>query len=233
MRARDFLVESEEMSTDDMDDFLYAWVNHIEGYGVCNEVYAEPHDGYGHLFIGGYPEDGFTEEVGQKMAKELDDAVREHGWFVAKCEFKNYDAVFNDPDPDENAGSPQLMCFIDVFPMFGEEVTHEVKHSLVYHASNPDFRKEISASGLRPHTGGSDHITTAQPRLYVMKHKMFLHNLRTDMRKLRGLSNLDLWEIDLSLLPDHRWYEDVEYGGAAAWTTSPIPPHAMRRIGTL
>lgn len=231
MRYRD-LIEGEgndaELSTEDMIDFVSDWEAENIDDEVCNEHYAEcgTHGDYAHLFVGGYPEDGFDRAYGQSIAKRLDDAVRPHGWFVSKCEFKEYNDAFGE-EPDPDGASSQLMCFIDVFPMHGDKTEVPAE---VWHVCRPEVVKDIQQHGLQPRNGGSDFIQTANERIYVCLNEFEVQWVAEDFYKHRGWTDLQVFKVDTTKLKND-WYEDVEMGGRAAWTPQPIPPQALSHMG--
>lgn len=229
MRAHELIVN--ELSLDDMHDFVDAWQEHIDD-DVSNEHYVElggnGNGGYVHLFVGGYPEDGFTEQYAKSLAGELDKAVRPHGWFVAKSECKLYDDAFGE-EPDPEGASSQVMCFIDVFPLFGKKV--EVPEE-VWHVCRSQDAASIEEHGLNPSQGGNDHIQTVNGRIYVCTHQSYLQWIQDDFRKHREWKDLDVFKIDTENLPNI-WHEDVEWGGSAAWTAEPIPSTSLTHMGKL
>lgn len=232
MRYRE-LLEGEghdgELSTEEMIDFVSDWEMENIDENVCNEHYAEcgNHGDYAHLFVGGYPEDGFSEDYGREIAKKLDAAVRPHGWFVSKCQFKFYDDAFGEVR-EEGDGESQIMCYIDVFPMHGnrEENVPEV----VWHVCRPEVVEDIKAHGLQPRNGGSDFIQTANGRIYVCLNQFELQWVAEDFYKHRGWTDLHCFQIYTDELGND-WYEDVEMGGRAAWTPQPIPAEAVHHMG--
>lgn len=217
-----------EATTDEVYDFVDAYVADIEDRGVANEVYAEHQGPYVHLFVGGYPEDGFSEEVGRDIARDLGDKIRQFGWFIAKCEFKLYDDHFGDSDPE--GASSQIMCFIDAFPLYGapeENVPDEV-----YHVCRPEDLASIMKDGLEPRRGGNDHIQTENGRVYAITGKSFLWRVEDDLRQHRDWTDLELIAIDAERFPG-RWFEDVEMSGASIWTPDHIGPEFLTHLGKL
>lgn len=227
MRVWMNLFETLEASPDEVHEIVEAFEKAVEDDEICNEVYSEHHGDYIHLFLGGYPEDGFDEAKGREYATALNEKMKPMGWFVSKCDFKLYDDAFDESDPE--GASSQLMCFIDVFPLHGER--HEIE-DVVYHVCRAEDVEAIKRHGLEPRTGGNDHIQTANGRVYVCTHKMFLWRIENDFVKLRGWRDLHVFAIYTEGL-DNDWYQDVEMGGAAAWTPQPIPPQAMHHLGKL
>jgi hypothetical protein len=230
VRAKEFIIERHANEVD--PDFIYDLVTEFEGKvearGCCNEVYSEHQGEYVHLFIGGYSEDGFSEAVGREIAKELDAEVRPHHWFVSKCEFKLYTEAFGEA-PDPEGATPQIMCFIDIFPMHGaDEPTYG---ETVYHVCRAQDVASIEKHGLQPRTG-SDHIQTANGRIYVCLRYDDIPVIADDFGKNRKWERGDLhvFAIDTSLL-DNRWYRDVELNGTSAWTPDPIPASALGYLG--
>jgi hypothetical protein len=228
MRARE-IFEQSEASPDDVHEIVEAFEEEVHEHNVCNEVYTEHNGSYIHLFLGGYPEDGFSEDVGRKMAAALHDKVEPLGWFVSKCDFKLYDDFFDDGDPE--GASSQIMCFIDIFPLHGEAAELDVEK--VYHVCRPEDVAGILQHGLQPRTGGNDHIQTKNGRVYVCTHRDQLGRIELDFERLRNWYDLELLEIDLRAIPDHKWYDDVEMSGASVWTPEVIPPTAISHLGNL
>jgi hypothetical protein len=231
MRAREFLFEGEggdgELSTEEMIHFVSDWeLDNIDD-DVCNEHYAEggQHGEYAHLFVGGYAEDGFSEDYGRNIAKQLDAAVRPRGWFVAKCQFKLYDDHFGESDPE--GASSQIMCFIDVFPMHGDRVEVPTE---CWHVCRPEAVAEIEKNGLQPRNGGSDFIQTLNGRIYVCLNQFELQWVAEDFYKHRGWTDLHVFKVYTDEI-ENDWYEDVEMGGRAAWTPQAIPPEALHHMG--
>jgi hypothetical protein len=209
-----------EAGVDAVYDMVEAFERTIDALGVTNEVYAEHQEHYVHLFIGGQTEDGFTDELARSIAGDLDAVVRPQGWFVAKCSLARH------PDADGES-EPQTMCYVDVFPLRGAV---QAMGTFAYHLAPPACRDAIAAGGLAPRTGGNDHIVTANPRVYVAVDRIVVSHLEEDMARLRGWSELDVWQIDLALVPDHEWLVDVEMAEIGAWTPDAIPPSALRRV---
>lgn len=209
-----------ESDVDAVYDLVEAFERTIDALGVTNEVYAEHQEHLVHLFVGGQPEDGFTDDVARSIADDLDRIVRPHGWFVAKCSLARH------PDADGES-EPQTMCYIDVFPLRGAV---QAMGAFAYHLAPSACRDAIAAEGLTPRTGGNDHIVTANPRVYVAVDRIVVSHLEEDMARLRGWSDLDVWQIDLALVHDHEWLVDVEMPEIGAWTPDAVPPTALRRV---
>lgn len=216
-----------EISADEMNDFVESFDAEIDD-NVSNEHYVEHNGNYVALFVGGQPEDGFTPEYAKELASHLDAAVRPHGWFVAKSDLK-YNSPRGGP-LDEDGDEAQLMCFIDVFPMFGERVDDEYFPDHVYHVCHPDAVEEIQQHGLTPRQGGTDHITTANGRIYVALDKAVLRHIEIDMARLRDWQSLSVFEIATAGL-NNQWFNDVEMDGHAAWTPEPIPASHLKYLG--
>lgn len=216
-----------EASPDQVLETARAFAERILADGACNEAYAEHKTHYVHVFLGGYPEDGFSEDEGRRLASELADLVSPSGWFVAKCHFDLYEADDADEHPDE---SPQTMCFVDLFPREGLNIPSP---ALVWHLSPVDMHDSIAAHGLEPRTGGSDHIETPEGRVYVLTDEVLAEGLALDMRRLRGWTSIDVWSIDAASLDGHRWRLDVEIPHGSAWTDLAIPCAAMQHRGSI
>lgn len=122
------------------------------------------------------------------------------------------------------------MCFIDVFPTHGQRVEGDDLPQFVYHVCHPDSVNDILKDGLNPRTGGSDHITTANGRIYVALDKTVLRHLEIDMMKLRGWNTLAVFEINTAGL-QNEWFNDVEMDGMAAWTPQAIPASHLKYLG--
>jgi hypothetical protein len=219
-----------EASTDVVHDQVFALAERTLGGGRSNECYSEHKDAYVHLFVGGYPADGFDEAYARGIAADLSTLIAPLGWFVAKLHFDHHEAEDADEFPDEE---PQLMCFIDVFPMEGARVAllwhPSAPHA--WHASPRAARDGILADGLRPSTGGSDFIVTANARIYVVVDRQDVEHVVADMRRWRtDWDEWDLWRIDLAAVPDHVWRDDVEARGMCAWTDAAIPATAVSLV---
>jgi hypothetical protein len=191
---------------------------------AANETYAEHKGGYVHVFLGGYPEDGFDAAHAHGLADEIGRLTAPLGWFVAKREIKRYDQAFGEVDEDPDAGSPQNMIFIDLFPMIGER---QVVPDAVWHLSPSSNRASILDNGLLPRNGGNDHISTVGRRVYVCMVHVGIQDVRDDLLTHRGWTDLDLWRIDTASIPDHDWRVDVETERTGAWTSGAIPPTAL------
>ena len=227
---RDFmrLVEgAHEAHPDEIEGMMMHFDDQIDD-NVSNEHYVEHNGNYLHLFVAGQPSDGFTPEYAKAISSALDKIIREHGWFVSKNELK-YNSPRGEPE-DEDGDEAQLMCFIDVFPMFGERVEGDDLPDFVFHVAHPDSVENILKNGLDPRTGGSDHITTANARIYVALDETVLRRLEIDMMKLRGWQTLEVFKIATAGLPNE-WFNDVEMDGHAAWTPTAIPASHIKHLG--
>lgn len=219
-----------ESSTDVVHELVYALADRTLVGGRSNECYSEHKDAYVHLFVGGYPGDGFDEAYARGIAADLAALVAPHGWFVAKIHFDHHEAQDADEFPDDE---PQLMCFIDVFPMKGRRVALPWHPSATHawHAAPRTARDGILAHGLRPSTGGSDFIVTANARVYVVVDRDDVEHVVADMRRWRtDWDEWDLWRIDLAAVPDHVWRDDVEARDMCAWTDAAIPASAIELV---
>lgn len=216
-----------EVDSDEIEEHIRDFDHQIDD-NVANEHYVEHNGNYVHLFVGGQPGDGFTPEYAKALGSKLDAFVKPFGWFVAKCDLK-YNSPRGGP-LDEDGDEAQLMCFIDVFPLHGHRLEGEDLPERVYHVCHPDSVQGIIETGLNPRTGGSDHITTANGRIYVALDKAVLRHLEIDMMKLRGWAALGVFEINTTDLKNE-WFNDVEMDGHAAFTTEPIPASHLRYLG--
>ncbi len=216
-----------EVDADEINEVIEDF-NHEINDNVSNEHYVEHNGNYVHLFVAGQPGDGFTPEYAKEIGEALNKIVHAYGWFVSKCDLK-YNSPRGEPT-DEDGDEAQLMCFIDVFPMHGQRVEGDELPEHVYHVCHPDSVQSIIENGLNPHTGGSDHITTANARIYVALDKAVLRHLEIDMMKLRGWQVLEVFEITTAGLPN-QWFNDVEMDGHAAFTTEPIPATHIKYLG--
>jgi len=211
-----------EASVDAVFEIAQSFAERVLSDGVANETYAEDKTHYVHVFLGGYPSDGFDHEHARGLAAKLEAVAGPLGWFVAKTQFDEHRSQDADEHPDEE---PQTMCFVDLFPLVGRIV---VPDAALWHVSPRSVRESILEHGLRPSTGGSDFITTANARVYVALDDDDAHCFAEDMRRLRdGWDEYDLWRIDPSVCARSRWCMDVEAPGMGAWTTVPIPPAAL------
>ena len=227
---RDFMAIMEavhEVDCDEIEEHIRDFDSEIDD-NVSNEHYVEHNGNYVHLFVGGQPGDGFTPEYAKSLGAKLNEFVKPFGWFVAKCDLK-YNSPRGTP-VDEDGDEAQLMCFIDVFPLHGQVVEGDDLPQHVYHVCHPDSRESIIKNGLDPRTGGSDHITTANGRIYVALDKAVLRHLEIDMMKLRDWHTLEVFEIDTTGLTN-RWFNDVEMDGHAAFTTDSIPSSHIKYLG--
>ena len=206
-------------------DICEKFVSIVERDQTANEVYADDKGGYLHVFIGGYAGDGFNEAKGKEYAQQLNALVEPFDWFISKCNFKWYNNFQDDPDMHEEGDEPQLMCFIDVFPQLGEEVNVP---PTVYHISPIENHQTILTTGLKPMTGGNDHITTVNGRVYVFFDHDDFPFIAKDMKNLRGWEDFDLYKIN-SNCSEH-WYEDVEVPKTCAWTPDHIPSSAIQFV---
>lgn len=214
-----------EASVDDVNDVAILFADDVLDRGVANETYAEHKGGYVHVFLGGYPEDGFDARHAHGLADEIGAMVSSRGWFVAKRVIKRYDEAFGDVDEDPDAGSPQNMMFIDLFPASGEK---QAMPAVAWHLSPSSNRESILRDGLTPMTGGNDHIETPGGRIYACLTDSGIDDVRQDILTHRGWSDLDLWRIDVGSIPDHDWRVDVEMERTGAWTALTIPPASLR-----
>lgn len=203
-----------EAHVDRIYDIVEAFEQVLAERAVCNDLQPEHQEHLVHLFLSGLESDGFTADAARAIAEELDAIVRPYGWFVAKR------ATLLDPGA-HHAQDPQRLCYIDVFPLIGavQPVPNAVLHVAPRH-----LREAIRSEGLRPARGGTDHITTPDPRLYVALHREVAKAIVEDMERLRGWREFDIWRIDLSDLPDIDWRRDVEMPGLSAWTHETIGP---------
>jgi len=221
-----------EASTDEVSDVASSFAEGVLADNVSNECYAEHKGAYVHLFVGGYPADGFTDDYALARAAEIGEEVAAMGWFVAKAEIVVADdspgreAAIEDGDADED-GEPQTMLFVDLFPRDGalnEAASHE---RFFWHASPVSNRDSILERGIQPRACGNDFIVLPEDRIYACTHAMFLESVELDMSRSRHWHDLDVWRIDLSAIPGHEWRDDVEMDGMSAWTRQTIPPEAI------
>ena len=210
-----------ELHVDGIYDIVEAYEQQLATRGLCNDLQPEHQEHLVHLFLSGLESDGFTEEAARDVRDDLDEIVRPHGWFVAKC------STILDPGP-QHAEDPQRLCYIDVFPQRGAVQTVP---DTVLHVAPRNLRDAIQTQGLRPGCGGSDHITTPHPRLYVALHPLVADAIVGDMERLRGWTEVDTWRIDLTNMQDRAWYRDVELPDLGAWSDGAIGPEHLTLIG--
>lgn len=188
----------------------------------ANEAYAEHKTHYVHLFMGGYPGDGFHQSYAMAEVERLRRLIAPLGWFVAKTAFNQHEADDADEHPDEE---PQTMCFVDLFPMLGEAT---VPGPVLWHVAPRSARDGILAKGLLPSFGGSDFIITENARVYAARDEDAAHRFADEMHRLRDdWDEWDLWRIDAARMPDADWRVDVEAPVSGLWTTSPVPTAAI------
>ena len=228
----------DEAGVDEVFDVAESFATSVLNGNVSNECYAEHKDGYVHLFIGGYPADGFTDDYALARAAAIGDEVAAMGWFVAKAEIVIADdsparkIAIEDGDMDEDE-EPQTMLFVDLFPNEGRPCENAGHQPFFWHASQKGNRESILRNGIEPRCCGNDHIVLPKGRIYACVHAMFLERVELDMSRSRDWKDLDLWRIDLSAIPNHRWREDVEMDGISSWTDKTIPPEALLLCGRL
>jgi hypothetical protein len=227
-----------EAGADEVSDVAGSFAQGVLADGVSNECYSEHKGAYVHLFMGGYPADGFTDDYALARAAEIGEEVASMGWFVAKAEIVIGDdspsrgLAIEDGDADEDE-EPQTMLFVDLFPRLGEMSDAAGHERFFWHASPTSNRASILADGLLPRACGNDFIVLPEDRIYACTHAMFLENVELDMARSRSWRDLDLWRIDLAAIPDHEWRDDVEMEGMSAWTHEAIPAEALMRCGRL
>lgn len=212
-----------EAHVDEIHDIAETFADTVLSREVANETYAEHKNRYVHVFLGGYPADGFDQEHALGLVSEMSALVAPLGWFVAKTQFDEHHSQDAEDHPDEE---PQTMCFVDLFPLEGDTI---VLRDAPWHVSPRLARDSILKDGLLPSRGGSDFITTANARVYVAIDDDDAHAFAEDMRRLRdGWDEYDLWRIDPAVAAGMRWRMDVEAPGMGAWTDAPIPASALR-----
>lgn len=104
----------------------------------------------------------------------------------------------------------------------------EVQPKLVYHKSNPIFRNLIDEQGLKVMKGDSYSCHSPEkecpPAIFGYVGDPDCYDSTYDD---------DIWLIDTSEIPDHRWYIDLEVSGyiqSAVVTYENIPRRAIRLI---
>ncbi len=227
-----------EASVDDVYEIIRSFAEGVLAANVSNECYADHQGGYVHLFVGGYPADGFSDDHARSIVERLKEIAEPLGWFVAKAEIVVADdspsrAIEIEDGLVDEEDEPQTMLFIDLFPAEGTRCENSLHQPFFWHASPSANRSSILENGIEPRTCGNDHITLPEGRIYACVHAMFLERVEIDMGRSRNWTGLDLWRIDMSRIPDHRWRMDVEMDGISSWTDIAIPPHAIEWCGTL
>ena len=227
-----------EASADEVFGVAETFAQGVLDASVSNECYAEHKGGYVHVFLGGYPADGFCEDYALARASELGEKIASIGWFVAKAEIAIGDdspsrgLAIEDGDAEDDE-EPQTMLFVDLFPRLGGMSDAAGHEHFFWHASPTSNRASILTDGLLPKACGNDFIVLPEDRIYACTHAMFLGNVELDMARSRRWRDLDLWRIDLTAIPDHEWRDDVEMEGMSAWTHDAIPAEALKRCGRL
>lgn len=210
-----------EASISDMEDVAQNFIASIDE-NIANEKYFDTYGEYIHFFIGGYQADGFTKAYAKAQAKRLSNIIRPLGWFVSKLSFDYHQSDIEDEYEDQE---PQLMVFIDIFPLLGREISVP---PIVYHIAKTSNLESIKQHGLLPSKGGSDFIKTKNPRVYVCLNKNDLATVIKDMDKWRGKDDLSIISISTKGL-SNKFYNDVEMT-EAAWTPTTIPASAIIKI---
>lgn len=215
-----------EATIEDVYDMLDDYVGELENMAEppFNEIYSEDNQKFPQLFMGGYPEDGFSKAIALKLIRPLLDRLEELGWFLAKA----YETQYDDGDDDPDAGSPQILIFFGFFPRNG---TKERVPQIVYHLSPRANREQIEREGIKASLGGTDFINTVNRRVYVILNSDYIESMKADIMKHRGSEweELDVWAIATWQCADE-WYEDFELPSVAAWTPQDIPRKAISLI---
>ena len=213
-----------EADEDDVIEAIHAFSDklesqmHRDGIQVpYNEIYPTDNQNFPQLFMGGYPEDGFSKEVALQIIQPLVSQLSDMGWFLSKHFETSYD------DGDDDGASPQIMIYFGFFPRKGEAVRVP---RLVYHAAPTSQRTRIAHEGLKASNGGSDFIHTETGRVYVVLDDENIDEIKNDIVKHRGPTELDVWVIDTEYCTNE-WYDDIELSGFCAWTPHDIPANAI------
>ena len=112
----------------------------------------------------------------------------------------------------------------------GKEIPSEELNQIVVHKSNPKFRENILTNGLIPKAGECYKIYVG----YGVKCTpvIFATNSTNKRAFFDPTYDDDIWYIDTTKIPNHKWYKDKHYGSSSKHivTFDAIPANAIKLV---
>jgi len=112
----------------------------------------------------------------------------------------------------------------------GKEIPREELNQFVIHKSNPKNRENILNNGLTPRAG--DCYKTYAGYGVKCTPAIFATNSTNKRAFFDPTYDDDIWYIDTTKIPKHKWYKDAHYESSKKHivTFEAIPPNALNLV---